>query len=121
MPNKPKKVIAISEHPIHVNSKSAKCELIFKKCNLKNIGHKYIMLSVWARNRCIIVSNMKAPSQTMLARGANKGKKQNGCHIKNICHMYQISDVHIQGAHVQMYARYEVFLIKPVARRTVHR
>ena len=64
---------------------------------------------------------MKAPSHTMLAGGANKGKKQNGCHIKSICYMNKIFDVHIQGAYVHMCARYEVFLIKPVARRTVHR
>ena len=47
MPNEPKEVIAISEHPMHVYSKSAKYELFFKKCNFKNISHKCIVIYVW--------------------------------------------------------------------------
>ena len=46
MPNEPKEVIAISDHPMHVNSKSAKYEFK-KKCNFKNIGHKYIIIYMW--------------------------------------------------------------------------
>ena len=39
-------VIAISEHPMHVNSKSAKCEFLKKNGNFKTIGHKCIIPSV---------------------------------------------------------------------------
>ena len=46
MPNEPKEVIAISEYPMHVNSKSAKYEFFFK-CNFKNIDHKCIIIYAW--------------------------------------------------------------------------
>ena len=52
----------------------------------------------------------------MYAREPPKEISKNGCHFKNTGHIDLIIHVHILGAYVHMCARYEVSVIKPVAR-----
>ena len=53
--------------------------------------------------------------------GQIKGKYQNGCHLKNTIQNHQISDVHMWGANMHKYIKYEVSMSSPVAGRGVHR
>ena len=64
---------------------------------------------------------MKALSLTMLSGEPHKEICQNGCHLKNTHCINLIIHVHILGAYVHICARYEVSMVKPVARMTVHR
>ena len=47
-------------------------------------------------------------------------KKKNDCHLKNICNIDLILHVHTLGSNVHLSARYEVSMIKSVA-KIVHR
>ena len=57
----------------------------------------------------------------MLSGVPHKDISQNGCYLKITGCIDLIIYVHVLGAYVHIYSRYEFSMIKPVARMTLHR
>ena len=60
-------------------------------------------------------------SMTMWAGEQIKEKCHKICHLKTTSQNDKIFNVHILGAYMHIYTKYEVSILNPMARRAVHR